>query len=371
MEQPKELEQPTKQKQSEEYFVLFKRWPVLRWQAGQKAEIIEPEDQTRYSAFADDFKVLEQEVMEEFRDLDTKAQRGQNQFRLEQVILILGGVLVTALGAGQVTFAAILHNSLAPGLAEAVLAAALAGFARYAGSSKSQETYFSNRLKAEALRGEYFRFLGRLDLYADGEPRQQHLRQRVVEITTSNDLKKLSMVGATSSHPSQQGSSNLSEQEQLFWELYQKHRHHNQRKYYSDRRDEYEKAQGNANILNIALMTLAAIVSLLGSANLFNFSTGWALFAIIFPLLATALSAYESVYAFERQAKLFNDAATALRYVEAFQSPQANDTVSLKDYVKQVESILTSEQGQWGQLISQIDPSTITGNTAQPGSSSA
>lgn len=341
---------------------LFKRFPSLRWRPQASAEIIEPQNHADHPAFTGDFKVLEDNLMGEFRRLDTEALRGQNQFHLEQVTLILGGALVTALGAIQVTLAALLHNSLAPGLAEAVIAAVLAGVAQYARSSKSQERYFSSRLKAEALRGEYFRFLGRIgDHYANEQRRVVHLQQRVVAITTSNDRQKSTFISVEPPDEAQEGISSLSEQEQPFWALYQRYRHQHQLDFYRSRQEEFDKAQSQATILTIALMTLAAVVSLLGSANLFNFSTGWGVLAVIFPVLATALSTYESVYAFERQAKLYNDAAIAMRYVQAFLSPQANASVSLREYVEQVETILAAEQGQWGQLVSQINVATAPG----------
>ncbi len=347
--------------------ILFKRFPKLIWRPQWTPQILEPKDQANYPAFAADFAVLETELMNEFRTLDNEAQRAQNAFRREQVILILGGALVTALGALQVTVAALELNNLGPGLAEAVLAAVLAGVANYARTAKSQEHYFGTRLKAEALRGEYFRFLGRVGRYADEQHRKQHLQRRVVEITSSDDSQKSSLISIELFASSEREAGELSEQERLFCDLYQKYRHEDQLDFYTKRQKEFETAESQASLLNIALMTLAAIVSLLASANLLDLSTWWAALAVIFPVLATALSTYQSVYAFDHQAKLYKDAVVALRYVKAYQAPIVNEGVSLEDYVERVESIFKAEQGQWGQLISQIKGASAPGIENPPG----
>lgn len=143
--------------------VLFKRWPYLRWRPKEGEQIVPPEAKANCPAFADDFELLERELMPHFRELDNEALRAQNQFRLEQVALIFGGALATALGAVQ----AALTNAVWPGIVEAALAAGLAAVALRARALKAQEHYFTNRLKAETLRGEYFLFLGQVGRYAD------------------------------------------------------------------------------------------------------------------------------------------------------------------------------------------------------------
>ena len=63
-----------------------------------------------------------------------------------------------------------------------MLAAGLAAVALRARALKAQERYFTNRLKAETLRGEYFLFLGRIGPYADDRHRAQRLIHRVAEV---------------------------------------------------------------------------------------------------------------------------------------------------------------------------------------------
>src|SRR5262249_18494533 len=104
-----------------------------------------------------------------FRELDAEALRVQNQFRLDQVTLIFGAALVTILGA--------VHASLRgppavwTGIVQSVLAAALSAVAMRLQGTHAQERYFTDRLKAEKLRGEYFLFLGRVGNYAERQDR--------------------------------------------------------------------------------------------------------------------------------------------------------------------------------------------------------
>jgi hypothetical protein len=160
----------------------------------------------------------------------------------------------------------------------------------------------------------------------------------------------------------------MSQREQLFWDLYHEQRHMNQLDWYQSRVEEFEKAQYQATILTIVLMTLAGVVSILGSVDLAGFAAGWGVLAVVFPVLATALSTYVSVFAFERQAKLYQDAIEGLNYVEVLQAnarvnlPEAYYGAALKGYVGQVEDIFAREQGQWGQLISEIKGATLPGS---------
>jgi Protein of unknown function (DUF4231) len=158
--------------------ILFQRFPTWRWQPRENEQIIPPAEQAAFPDLAQDLQTLEEQLMPQFRELDNKALRSQNAFRWEQVILIGGGILVTTMGAVNATFKELSW----PGVVQAMLASALAAVALYARSLKAQDRYFTNRLKAEALRGEYFLFLGRIGLYADEAERVRHLKRRMAEI---------------------------------------------------------------------------------------------------------------------------------------------------------------------------------------------
>src|SRR6202011_3539876 len=67
---------------------LFRRLPTppLFWRPkGQQAFI--SNDQSNYPLFADDFALLEQELMPVYQKLDNKALEMQNQFRFYQILL--------------------------------------------------------------------------------------------------------------------------------------------------------------------------------------------------------------------------------------------------------------------------------------------
>jgi hypothetical protein len=75
---------------------LFKRLPRLRWKPSEAQEIIPPDVQTQCPELATDFKLLAEELMPHFRELDANALQLQNEFRLEQVLLIFGAALASA-----------------------------------------------------------------------------------------------------------------------------------------------------------------------------------------------------------------------------------------------------------------------------------
>jgi Protein of unknown function (DUF4231) len=157
---------------------LFKRLPMLRWRPRENEQIVQPETQNQFPDLKSDFDILEHELLPSFRNLDNEALRAQNLFRLQQVILIAGGVITTTLGAVQ----AALTKEVWPGVAEAVVAGFLTSVSYIARQFNEQKDYFSNRLKAETLRGEYFLFLGRLGKYANDDDRVQSLIRRVADI---------------------------------------------------------------------------------------------------------------------------------------------------------------------------------------------
>jgi hypothetical protein len=164
--------------------ILFERLPRFRWKRSEGQEIIPPGVQTQCPELATDFKLLAEELMPHFRELDANALQLQNEFRLEQVLLIFGGALATILGA--------LHASLGAvwlGITESVLAAALSAVAMRAKTTRVQQDYFTDRLKAEKLRAEYFLFLGRAGTYAEDTERLRQLVRRVAEIKGGGEAK--------------------------------------------------------------------------------------------------------------------------------------------------------------------------------------
>src|SRR5213082_464261 len=103
------------------------------------------------------------------------------------------------------------------------------------------------------------------------------------------------------------------EREKQFLALYQNYRYEDQKQFYDLRSAEFEKAHAQATTLTISLMVLAAIAAALTSLNLFGLKMLWAVLAVIFPVLSTTIAAYDNLYAFDRQTKLYRDASQALQ----------------------------------------------------------
>lgn len=154
----------------------------------------------------------------------------------------------------------------------------------------------------------------------------------------------------------------MTERDQLFLALYRKHRFEDQRAFYDSRRREFETARDQVLWLTTVFMVLTAAVAALASANVGGLKLLWSILAVAFPALSTALSAYNGLYAFERHAKIYGDAANALLRARADSpdlKPPMDDAVfqeALGAHVEQVEQILRNEQSQWGQLIGEIKP---------------
>ena len=162
----------------------------------------------------------------------------------------------------------------------------------------------------------------------------------------------------------------MSKRDEQFLALYRKHRFEDQRGWYERRRAEFEAAHGQVITLIGLLTVLAGIAAALAAADVGELKTLWAVLAVVFPALSTALSAYNGLYAFERQAKLYRDAANMMHRARA-DAPDLKPKVTeagyrraLSAYVNKVEGILWKEQGQWGQLISEIEP--IEPSAAEP-----
>ncbi len=162
---------------------LFKRLPMLRWRPKEDEAIVPLETQNQFPDLASDFSILERELMPRFRKLDNEALRAQNLFRLQQVVLITGGVIATALGAIHAARA----NSIWAGVGEAAVAGFLTTVSFIAREFNEHMKYFSNRLKSEALRSEYFLFLGRIGGYKNEADRVRNLILRVTDIESEEE----------------------------------------------------------------------------------------------------------------------------------------------------------------------------------------
>lgn len=171
---------------------ILAHFPKLWWPKADPVDSVDPLkfDPVLYGPFPAelfheydaDLHVLRKHLLPQYVTEDRDALRSQNEFRRDQVILIIGGVIVTGLAAlpGAVT-----GN---PGEGDtvrviaALAAAALAAWASRSRDLASQERWRTSRLKAELLRGEYFLYLGRAKPYDVEGCRNRNLMRRVAEI---------------------------------------------------------------------------------------------------------------------------------------------------------------------------------------------
>ncbi len=153
--------------------------------------------------------------------------------------------------------------------------------------------------------------------------------------------------------------------DQQFLKLFQDYRYEHQLNFYKARRIEFTKAQTQAIIISIGLIFLAAAAGAFASVSGSWLKVACLLVAAIFPVLSTAIAGYSVLYAFEQQAKLYQDTINNLLLARSLapnikQGLSDTDfTAQLDKYVNEVEKIFLAEQGQWGQLAKLMKPSEV------------
>ncbi len=166
---------------------ILAHFPRLRWPEPEPVDSVDPLkfDPVLYAPFppalvheyAADLEVLGRHVLPQYLFEDREALRSQNEFRRDQVILIIGGVIATGLAALPATARWNGWSVIA-----AIFTAFLAAWASRSRDLASQERWRTSRLKAELLRSEYFLFLGRAKPYDVDGCRTRNLMRRVAEI---------------------------------------------------------------------------------------------------------------------------------------------------------------------------------------------
>jgi SMODS and SLOG-associating 2TM effector domain 1 len=149
----------------------------------------------------------------------------------------------------------------------------------------------------------------------------------------------------------------VSEAKKEFIDFYRRHRLQDQLTYYRARRDEFEVAQLQGTWLAGVVMVLASACALLGASGVGPRPAVWKILAAALPALSATILAFLRLYAFERLAKLYGDAAAAL--ADVVRRPTGNTDheleAAIQAHVAKVERIFVREQGQWGQLIADLD----------------
>ncbi len=154
------------------------------------------------------------------------------------------------------------------------------------------------------------------------------------------------------------------ERTQQFLSLYRECRYQDQLRFYEARQREFEAAHDEVTWMTAVLMVLTALAAALAAANIGKLEELWSVLAVVFPALFISLLAYNGLYGFARQAKLYGDGAKALLRVRVDSpdlKPAMNDesfSAAAIAHIQKVEQILSGEVAQWGQFIGEIDPVT-------------
>jgi hypothetical protein len=150
----------------------------------------------------------------------------------------------------------------------------------------------------------------------------------------------------------------VTERDRQLLDYYMKNRVEDQLTFYRTRRQQFERATGQALALSAMLLGFSSAASALAGAD--NGWTGlWTTLATILPAASTALSAFIGLYAFEQRSKIYGDTIravhTASRLTLTSGADSARNDVSIAELVQRVEAAMRQEQAQWGQLTGRFD----------------
>jgi hypothetical protein len=152
----------------------------------------------------------------------------------------------------------------------------------------------------------------------------------------------------------------MTTRDERFLALYRTYRHEDQRAYYERRRREFDAAHEQAVDWAAWLLAFATVFAALAAGDVGGLRPAWAVLGVALPALSSALAAYDKLYAFDQQAKLYRDAAAALQRARADAPDLRSGLVDtqyrrlMSAYVNEVEGVFRREQGQWGQLVSEL-----------------
>lgn len=151
----------------------------------------------------------------------------------------------------------------------------------------------------------------------------------------------------------------MSDRSRQLLAFYEEHRIADQLGFYGDRRELFDRATGQALAVSATLLGFSSAASALAGADI-GWTTLWSALAAILPAAASALAAYNALYAFEQQSKIYGDAVRAVHAAsrprpdpDAAQREGSGDQ-NVAELVRRVEAAFRQEQAQWGQLTTQI-----------------
>jgi SMODS and SLOG-associating 2TM effector domain 1 len=138
--------------------------------------------------------------------------------------------------------------------------------------------------------------------------------------------------------------------EQQFVDMYRRARVDDQRGYYEATAARFEAAYRQLLLGSAVLFGITGTVAILSGIEVPG-KLVWATLAAVLPAVTTAIAAYEGLFAFQRIAKLYRDAARNLRRIQPpVLEEAATAQAALDAYVAGVERVLERERSQWGQL---------------------
>jgi hypothetical protein len=131
--------------------------------------------------------------------------------------------------------------------------------------------------------------------------------------------------------------------------LYSRFRIQDQVAYYERQADRYERALRRAVAISALLFVAATLCGALASADAPGGRGMWAFCSAGFAALATALTAYEVAFGFERYSRRYAETLASLRLAEASRPP-GTDVKTVGAHVRLVETLLRSDVESWSQL---------------------
>ncbi len=149
----------------------------------------------------------------------------------------------------------------------------------------------------------------------------------------------------------------MTERKADFAALYTQDRLLDQLDFYNRRRVEAEAARDQAIGAKAVLLGLSAVAGVVGAAYP-DIRSAMAIAAAFLAALATALTAYQSLYSFPQLAKLYKDAEISLTALRAFGLGTELEAGEIHARVELIETVFTQENGQWGQLAKDTHPTT-------------
>jgi hypothetical protein len=135
-----------------------------------------------YPALADDIELANRVVGPAYLSSDRTATILLNQFRRQQVSLLIGSAVVSGLGGLQAVF----PEERWPGILLALLGLVLATIGKASNEMPRLEAALAGRLKCDRLQSEALRFIMRIKPY-DKDGRERVLKRRVVYIEVGDE----------------------------------------------------------------------------------------------------------------------------------------------------------------------------------------